>query len=158
MTKKKSKAKKDPDHDKGSSKVHIAEVMRMVHIPVDSTLLPDLTNQLLGLLKTIDRLTLQCKDTVAGFRASIKEEKEKALELRIKIEKGEQIMMDCKEVKDFKSGKVKYFRLDTNELVETRDIEEQDNQLGLGEAPTDGTPDAGEMVEDLEGSDSMEAE
>lgn len=119
------------------AKITKREVKREVRMGLDPTDREPLVKDMLRHKKKIDSLTLQAKDTQAGFRKDIKEEKDKLDEVCATLERGKPELRDVIEIKNFGTMKVKYQDVETKRIVEERDMNEDDGQVNIGETASE---------------------
>lgn len=108
------------------------EVKHRVFVPVNEDEIPNLTLQLCEALAKDEDLKKRGKAVADEFKGLRAEQQEISAALREQITQGNVQQMMCEEIKDFGAGTVKYFRLDTKELIDQRKITEEDNQLEAG--------------------------
>ena len=122
---------------KKSPKILRREVEREIRIGLDPKEREPLTQELTTAIKEMDALRIEAADTQAGYRKKIKEIKAKVDEVVVTLDQGRKEVHQVEEIRDFSKGTVKYVRLDTKEIVEKREMTDEDRQLNLGDEASD---------------------
>jgi len=90
----------------------------------------------------------ELKAVQAQFKSRIESAKNQANDLAQKIEQGYEFRnIDCRIKRDYAHGKICIYRLDTDEMIESRDMTVKERQIPIGEDCTMEFAGGGEMEE-----------
>lgn len=129
--------------DPKEKKIHKRDIRYGVRVGLQEEDREPAVKKLTNLLRKSDKVRLLAKDTQASFRKELKELKEAVEEQTLLLEEGKEVQMDCLETKNFQTGKLTVRRKDTDKVVFTRDLTDEDGQMSIGESGEDGE-DAGD--------------
>jgi hypothetical protein len=122
-------------------KIHKRDLRYGVRVGLEEEDREPAVKKLTNLLRKSEKVRLLAKDTQASFRKELKELKEAVEEQTLLLEEGKEVQMDCLETKNFQTGKLTIRRKDTDKVVFTRDLTDEDRQLEVGESGEDDDDD-----------------
>ena len=104
------------------------EVQRLLRTPLTEPAKTEAVDELLRKMKDHEELETERKEVNSGYRDRLGVLADNVKELRERIEKGEELSVDCEIVKNFTVGHWTLIRKDTGEVVERRDLTEDERQ------------------------------
>ena len=112
-------------------------IEKEIRVGLEGPVREEYTVALLKKLRTIESLEDEKKETVKTFNDQIKLITKEADSDRLTLEYGVPEIHEVEEVKDYKAKIVTYKRVDTQQVVEQREMGPDDMQMGLGEETED---------------------
>lgn len=118
---------------------------RQVFFVLEGEAYHEASQELVAAMNEQEQLEGSRKAVLAEWAGILKRQAEKVKELKNKLTTGEKALVDCEEVQFVDAGIVKIFRLDTQDVIEERPLNDEERQIDL--ADLDAAPDLTEKDE-----------